>query len=73
MPNVQSDMAEICIPGVDKGSGIKTILSYYGEDRKSSVGVGDGANDIEMIEYCGLGIAMGNATLAIIPERMPLP
>ena len=57
----QSDMAEICIPGVDKGSGIKTILNYYGEDRKSSVGVGDGANDIEMIEYCGLGIAMGNA------------
>ena len=57
----QSDMAEICLKGVDKGSGIKTILSYYGEERKSSVGVGDGANDIEMIEYAGLGIAMGNA------------
>lgn len=57
----QSDMAEICLMGVDKGSGIKTILSYYGEDRESSVGVGDGANDIEMIEYSGLGIAMGNA------------
>ena len=57
----QSDMAEICLMGVDKGSGIKTILSYFGDDRKSSVGVGDGANDIEMIEYCGLGIAMGNA------------
>ena len=54
-------MAEICLMGVDKGSGIKTILSYFGDDRKSSVGVGDGANDIEMIEYCGLGIAMGNA------------
>ena len=57
----QSDMAEICLMGVDKGSGIKTILSYFGDDRKSSVGVGDGANDIEMIDYCGLGIAMGNA------------
>ena len=57
----QSDMAEICLMGVDKGSGIKTILSYYGDERISSVGVGDGANDIEMIEYAGLGIAMGNA------------
>ena len=57
----QSDMAEICLKGVDKGSGIKTILSYYGDERISSVGVGDGANDIEMIEYAGLGIAMGNA------------
>ena len=57
----QSDMAEICLKGVDKGSGIKTILSYFSEERKSSVGVGDGVNDEEMIEYCGLGIAMGNA------------
>ena len=57
----QSDMAEICLLGVDKGSGIKTILEYYGDERESSVGVGDGANDLEMIEYCGLGIAMGNA------------
>lgn len=61
----QSDMAEICLLGVDKGSGIKAMLSYLGEERESSVAVGDGANDIEMIEYAGLGIAMGNGDLCL--------
>ena len=55
-------MAEICLPGVDKGSGIKTLLSLLGETRESSVAIGDGANDIEMVEYSGLGIAMGNSS-----------
>ncbi|MGN1164053.1 MAG: HAD family hydrolase [Candidatus Ornithospirochaeta sp.] len=55
-------MAEICLMGVDKGSGIKSLLEALGEERKSSVAIGDGANDIEMVEYCGLGIAMGNSS-----------
>ena len=55
-------MCEICLPSSDKGSGIRNLMAYLKEDMKTAVGVGDGANDVEMIEYCGLGIAMGNAS-----------
>ena len=55
-------MCEICLPYSDKGSGIRNLMAYLKEDMKTAVGVGDGANDVEMIEYCGLGIAMGNAS-----------
>ena len=53
--------AELMGPDLTKASGINSVLSYLGEDISSSVGIGDGENDIEMIETCNLGIAMGNA------------
>lgn len=56
----QTDMVEVCLKGLDKGTGMKDMLSFLGEDISSSVAVGDGANDIEMVSSAGLGIAMGN-------------
>ena len=53
--------AEVMGPGLTKASGIAHVLSYLGEDISSTVGIGDGENDIEMIETCRLGIAMGNS------------
>ena len=44
-----------------KAIGIDCILHHYGIDRNECIGFGDGGNDIEMLEYCGIGVAMGNA------------
>lgn len=57
----QSDMAEICLKGYNKGTGISSVMAALGEDIASSVAIGDGANDEEMLSTAGLGIAMGNA------------
>ena len=40
---------------------MQKIGERYGMSREEMIGVGDGPNDIEMLEYAGLGIAMGNA------------
>lgn len=45
-----------------KASGIEAILRHYGIDRSECIAFGDGGNDIEMLEYCGIGVAMGNAS-----------
>ncbi|MBQ0071702.1 MAG: HAD family hydrolase [Spirochaetales bacterium] len=58
----QSMMAEIVLKGVTKATGMARILEAVRETRESSVGIGDGANDMEMVEYAGLGVAMGNAS-----------
>ena len=47
--------------GTSKAIGVKRILEYYDIDQKDSMGIGDGENDIEMIKYCGIGVAMGNS------------
>ena len=44
-----------------KAVGIQSVLSHFGIDRSECIAFGDGGNDIEMLEYCGIGVAMGNA------------
>ena len=45
----------------DKAKGIMSVLEYYGYDPSQAAFLGDGANDIEAMNFVGLGIAMGNA------------
>ncbi len=44
-----------------KSSAIIQVLDYYNICRSEVIAFGDGGNDIDMLEYVGLGIAMGNA------------
>ncbi len=53
--------AEVMIQGVTKASGIAGLMKRLGDGIESTVGIGDGENDIEMIDVCSLGIAMGNS------------
>ena len=59
--SADGDFAEITDSSITKSSGIREILKVYGADMKDAVGIGDSGNDVDMIEACGLGIAMGNA------------
>lgn len=51
---------DITPAGVKKEKGIAAVLKAYGIDRKECAAIGDGYNDISMIQYAGIGIAMGN-------------
>lgn len=55
---------EILHRKVDKGTGVKMLANHLGIARENVMTLGDQANDTAMIEYAGLGVAMGNA----IPE-----
>ena len=43
-----------------KEAGIQAYLDYSGIRRSQSMAFGDGLNDIPMIRYAGIGVAMGN-------------
>ncbi len=47
--------------GGTKVKGIERFLAYYGISRNETMAFGDGGNDLEMIRYAEIGIAMGNA------------
>jgi hydroxymethylpyrimidine pyrophosphatase-like HAD family hydrolase len=40
---------------------MERLGELYGIDRSEMIAVGDGYNDLSMLEYAGLGAAMGNA------------
>ncbi|NLL73678.1 MAG: sugar-phosphatase [Clostridiales bacterium] len=47
---------------VNKGVGVSAIAKQLGIKQEEVICIGDAGNDIAMIEYAGLGVAMGNAT-----------
>lgn len=52
---------EVGINGIHKATGMKRYLEYVGISREDSIAIGDGPNDLQMMDYAGIGIAMGNA------------
>ncbi|QHA90299.1 Cof-type HAD-IIB family hydrolase [Bacillus sp. N1-1] len=47
--------------GITKGTSIERLINEFGIKREEVIAVGDSYNDQEMIEFAGLGVAMGNA------------
>lgn len=52
---------EVNPEGISKATGLQTVCRYLGIDRRAVVAIGDGLNDVAMMRWAGLGIAMGNA------------
>ena len=52
---------EIMATGSDKGSAVKILAEYLDIDKDEIIAFGDNYNDISMLEFAGIGVAMGNA------------
>lgn len=52
---------EIVKHGLNKAVGLKRVSEYYGIPKERIIAFGDEDNDLEMIDFAGYGIAMGNA------------
>ena len=57
---------EISPQGVNKGVGLEILSRVTGILVSQMIAVGDEGNDLEMVRTAGLGVAMGNATDAVI-------
>lgn len=44
-----------------KGTGVKALGEYLGIRQEEIICIGDAGNDLDMIQFAGLGVAMGNA------------
>lgn len=56
---------EVMNRGVSKADAIAGLLERLGLEREDTIACGDGLNDLTMIRYAGLGVAMGNAQQAV--------
>ncbi|WP_100373542.1 Cof-type HAD-IIB family hydrolase [Bacillus sp. FJAT-45037] len=54
------NVIEIVKAGMNKAVGLKKVSDFYDIPRERIIAFGDEDNDLEMIEYAGKGIAMGN-------------
>ncbi|ERJ10970.1 Cof-type HAD-IIB family hydrolase [Haloplasma contractile] len=56
------DIIEVFTPQTCKGIAIKELAKQYGVQREQVIAFGDASNDLGMLEYAGLGVAMHNAS-----------
>ena len=52
---------EILHPSASKGQALKSLIDILGFTQDEVMAIGDNENDLDMIEFAGIGIAMGNA------------
>lgn len=52
---------EVMAQNIDKAASLEKLCEYMGITREEMIAFGDGFNDISMIKFAGLGVAMGNA------------
>lgn len=58
----ERDNLEASPAGVTKASGLRELCKFLGIDLSETVAVGDGHNDVEILQTAGLGVAMGNSS-----------
>ncbi|HZK46599.1 MAG TPA: HAD-IIB family hydrolase, partial [Atopostipes sp.] len=58
------DSIEVLHKEASKGRTLKELIDHLGIPRERIMTIGDSGNDIDMVEFGGLGVAMGNA----VPE-----
>jgi hypothetical protein len=51
--------------GVSKGWALQRLAARLGIDRQETMAIGDNWNDVEMLEWAGQGVMMGNAALEL--------
>ena len=68
-------LCEIGHPDGSKGVALEHLAQSLGVSREEVVAVGDSPNDVDMIQWAGLGVAMGNAPddVKASADRVTLP
>lgn len=74
-PQTAAFCVDIVAKGMHKAVGIDVLAKKYGILPEEIMAIGDSDNDIDMIKYAGIGVAMGNAFESVkqVADYVTLP
>ena len=55
------ELLQIAHPTASKAEALKTVAGEFGVTREQVMAIGDNANDVDMLRWAGIGVAMANA------------
>jgi hydroxymethylpyrimidine pyrophosphatase-like HAD family hydrolase len=64
-PRTDFALLDVLHPDASKGAGLAAVAAEQGLGREEVMAVGDNFNDLEMLEWAGTGVLMGNADPAL--------
>ncbi len=59
--------AEVLAPQASKGNALAFLAERFGVPREQVIACGDSGNDVSMVQWAGLGVAMANAMPDVFP------
>lgn len=59
-------VSEFYNPLTSKANALEKIRLYYNIPKEKTISIGDGHNDIEMIDFAHIGVAMGNSHVELL-------
>ncbi len=68
MPHTDPRVLQITHANAQKSVALEWITGQYNVARENVMAIGDAPNDIDMIRWAGLGVAMGNAWIEVMEE-----
>lgn len=63
-----SNSIDVIPKGISKGYGLRMVAENLNIKREDIIAIGNSLNDIEMLEYAGVGIAMKNSDISLLRE-----
>jgi hypothetical protein len=57
---------EVVPTGHSKASGIQFLMDYFGVPQEDTIAIGDSSNDMPMLEFAGLSIAMKKSDAIVL-------
>jgi Cof subfamily protein (haloacid dehalogenase superfamily) len=64
-PSRDLSILDLMPPGVTKGWALERLARRLGVDRRATMAIGDNWNDLDMLEWAGQAVLMGNAALEL--------
>lgn len=61
VPGMGDRSGELFLADVHKARGMAVVVEHLGMDRADVVAFGDGLNDLEMLQYAGIGVAIAGS------------
>ena len=68
-PRMDFTLIDILPPDASKGIGVEKLAAIEGLAREEVMSIGDNFNDLEMLEFAGTGVVMGNADARLLAQE----
>lgn len=65
-------LVDVNARGATKGAALAVVASHFGVARDEVFAIGDNHNDIDMLEWAGTGVVMGNAEPDLLALGLPI-
>lgn len=65
-------LVDVNAPGATKGGALAHVAAHYGVAQAEVFAIGDNHNDVDMLQWAGTGVVMGNAEPELLALGLPV-